>query len=128
MKHHQTDKNWDDFLSSAAQLSETDRASTASVLGMLKLERERAQDPAWASYLSSAAQLRPVDMDVVAPTLQALELERKKRKVLRLTLTRAVAGFAAAAVATVAFVTFFPAASADPSEAYNLYQEANVGW
>jgi hypothetical protein len=122
------DSSWSSLLSSAAQLSETDHNSTNAVLSALQSERERAADPAWASYLSSAVQLRPVDFAAAAPTLAMLRLERQKRKTLRLTLTRAIAGVAAAAVAAVAFVVLTPTASADPTEAYTAYQEANIGW
>jgi hypothetical protein len=122
------DLGWNSLLSSAAQLSETDHNSTDAVLSAIRLERERATDPTWTNYLSKAAQLRPVDMAAVAPTLKALQLERQKHKVLRLNLTRAIAGFAAAAVAAVAFVVLTPSPSADPTEAYTAYQEANSGW
>jgi Mn2+/Fe2+ NRAMP family transporter len=122
------DLGWNTFLSSAAQLSETDHNSTDVVLSAIRLEREHGADPTWTGYLSKAVQLRPVDMAAIAPTLEAVRLERQKRKVLRLTLTRAFAGFAAAAVAAVAFVVFTPSASADPAEAYSAYQEANIGW
>jgi hypothetical protein len=125
---NKSSEDWNKLLSSAAQLSETDQNSTNAVLSALKLEREHGTDPAWASYLSHAVQLRPVDMAVINPTLEALRLERQKRKVLRLNLTRAVAGLAAAAVAAVSLVVFSPAASADPNEAYAVYKEANVGW
>jgi hypothetical protein len=66
---------------------------------------------------------------ILLPSIQPLlRRERQKRKLLRLNLTRAVAGLAAAAVAAVTLVVFSPSASADPSEAYSLYQEANIGW
>jgi hypothetical protein len=126
MSNPSNNQDWDTLLSSAAQLSETDHNSTSAVLSALK--RERGTDPAWTSYLSQAVQLRPVDVAAIQPTLEKLRLERQKRKVLRLNLTRAVAGLAAAAVAAVTLVVFSPAASADPSEAYSAYKEANIGW
>jgi hypothetical protein len=128
MNKPSSNQDWDSLLSSAAQLSETDHNSTNAVLSALKLERERGTDPVWTSYLSHAVQLRPVDVAAITPTLEVLRFERQKRKILRLNLTRAVAGLAAAAVAAVSLVVFSPAASADPSEAYSAYKEANVGW
>jgi hypothetical protein len=123
-----SNQDWDNLLSGAAQLSETDQNSTQAVLSALKLERQRGTDPVWTNYLSHAVQLRPVDLAAINPTLAVLRRERQKRKLLRLNLTRAVAGLAAAAVAAVTLVVFSPSASADPSEAYSLYQEANIGW
>jgi hypothetical protein len=123
MSKSSSTQDWDNLLSTAAQLSETDHGSTNAVLSVLKFERERGTDPTWIRYFSSAVQLRPVDMAAVSPTLEALRFERQKRKVLRLKLTRAIAGLAAAAVAAVSLGVFSPAASADPSEAYNLYTE-----
>ncbi len=117
---------WDDFLSDAAQLEARDQASTDHVLNALKLERQ--DNPTWNAYLSSAAVLRPVDNHVIQPTLNVVKLERQKTRVLRLNITRAVAGFAAAAAVAAGFVFLSPATSADANEAYNVYQEASTGW
>jgi hypothetical protein len=124
--NNNTNDAWDDFLSNAAQTNARDEASTEHVLKALRLERQ--ENPAWNAYLSSATTLRPVDMAVVQPALQAVKLERKKTQVLRLNITRAVAGFAAAAAVAAGFVLLSPSASADPSEAYSVYQEASTGW
>ena len=117
---------WDEFLSNAAQTNTRDEASTEHVLNVLKLERQ--ENPAWNAYLSSASVLRPIDNNAIQPTLQAVKLERKKTRVLRLNITRAVAGFAAAAAVAVGFVFLNPSVSADEAEAYNVYQEASTGW
>lgn len=125
-RKEEMDAAWTGFLSSAAQLDARDEGSTEVVLNALRLERQ--ENPAWNVYLSSAATLRPVDNNVIQPTLQAVKLERQKTRVLRLNITRAVAGFAAAAAVAAGFVFLSPAVSADPSEAYNVYQEASTGW
>lgn len=121
-----TNNRWDEFLSSAAQLETRDEASTEHVLNALRLERQ--ENPTWNAYLSHASVLRPVDNNAIQPALKAVKLERQKTRVLRLNITRAVAGFAAAAAVAAGFVFLNPSASADPSEAYNVYQEASTGW
>lgn len=127
-KNTKDDAAWADFLSGAAQLEARDEQSTNHVLAALKLERTGNTDAAWNTYLSKAAELRPVDLGAVQPALNAVQLERKKHRILKLNITRAVAGFAAAAVAAVAFVVLSPPSSADSSEVYSLYQEASTGW
>ena len=124
MTHNNT--AWDEFLSSAAQLDNRDEASTEHVLNALRLERQ--ENPTWNAYLSHASVLRPVDNNAIQPTLKAVKLERQKTRVLRLNITRAVAGLAAAAAVAAGFVFLNPSVSADPSEAYNVYQEASTGW
>ncbi len=121
-----TNDTWDKFLSNAAQTNPRDEASTEHVLNALRLERQ--ENPAWNAYLSSAAVLRPIDNNAIQPTLKALKLERQKTRVLRLNITRAVAGFAAAATVAAGFVFLNPSVSADEAEAYNVYQEASTGW
>jgi hypothetical protein len=124
--NNETNNTWADFLSSAAQLEARDEASTEIVLNALRQERQ--ENPSWNAYLSSAATLRPIDNNAIQPTLQAVKLERQKTRVLRLNITRAVAGFAAAAAVAAGFVFLSPSVSADPDEAYTVYQEASTGW
>jgi hypothetical protein len=119
---------WDEFLSSAAQTSARDEASTEHVLNALKLERQHGNDPTWNAYLSSGAELRSVDFMTVQPVLNTIKLERQKHKVLRLNITRSIAGLAAAAAVAAGFVFLSPSANADPTEAYIVYQEASTGW
>ncbi len=122
--NHNNDDTWADFLSSAAQPTARDQASTDHVLNALRLERQ--ENPTWNAYLSSGAVLRPIDLKAVQPTLVAIKLERLR--VLRLNLTRAVAGLAAAATVAAGFVFLNPTTSADANEAYTVYQEASTGW
>ncbi|MGL5003552.1 MAG: hypothetical protein ACRDAM_11480, partial [Casimicrobium sp.] len=90
------DSSWAEFLSSAAQLEDRDQQAADRVLAALRTERMSSpEDLQWSRYLSAAAQLRPVDQGAVKPALQALQTVRTKRRVLRLNLTRAVAGLAA---------------------------------
>ena len=127
------DNQWADFLSKAAKLEARDSASTQHVLSALHdeqhSEQQRGNDPKWSAYLSGGAVLRPIDLGAVQPVLRAMQTQRQKQH--KLNLTRVLAGCAAAAIATAAafaLVILLPSPSADPSEAYNLYSEANTGW
>jgi lipase chaperone LimK len=126
----QTDDSWAGFLSSGAKKSSADLEVTARVLNALQQERASVADgSAWARYLSSGAVLNPVDANAVRPALQALRLERVRAQRWRLNVTRWVAGAMATAAVVAAVLVFTPpSASADPSEAYNAYQEAARGW
>jgi hypothetical protein len=124
------DAAWARLLSSASGLSASDQTATDSVLTRLRAERSRpiaASQDDWDHELSRAAQLRDVDFAAVRPVLQAVKRERLHRQHRRLVLSRVIAGFAAAAVIAGALVLRAPA-TADPSEAYTAYQEANQGW
>ncbi len=124
------DASWARLLSSASQLSAADQTATDSVLARLRTERAQplaASQEDWDRGLARAAQLRDVDFAAVNPALQAVKQERHHRQYRRLVLSRVIAGFAAAAVIAGALVLRAPA-TADPSEAYTAYQEANQGW
>jgi hypothetical protein len=122
--------SWARLLSGASQLSAADEMATDAVLSRLRAERTRpleATQEDWDRSLSRAARLREVDFAAVDPALVALKLERHRAHHRRLVLSRVIAGFAAAAVVAGALVLRAPA-TADPSEAYMAYQEANQGW
>jgi lipase chaperone LimK len=129
-KPEQNDNAWAGFLSVAATKSSADLEVTPRVLNALQQERASVADgSAWARYLSSGAVLNPVDANAVRPALQAVRLERVRSQRWRLNVTRWVAGAMATAAVVAAVLVFNPpSASADPSEAYNAYQEAARGW
>jgi hypothetical protein len=126
----QTDDAWAGFLSSGAKQSGADLDVTPRVLNALRHERESVADgSAWARYLSSGVALKTVDASVVRPALQAVRLERVRVQRWRSNVTRFVAGAMATAAVVAAVLVFTPgSASADPSEAYSVYQEAAQGW
>jgi hypothetical protein len=130
------DAGWANFLSSAASESQSqsihDEAVIARTLGFLNRERsEQNSDPLWAARLSSAAQLRAIDHDATKVVLAGLQRERvrsKRAQVIQLgTRWLAGTGLVAAVIAGVLLRAPTPSI-ADPSEAYQAYQEASEGW
>lgn len=134
--------SWANFLSNAASDSQLqsindDEAVIARTLGFLKHERnesvpsESPSDPVWAARLSSVAQLRAIDHDATKVVLAALQRERtrsRRARVLQLG-TRWLAGTGLVAAVIAGVLLRAPAPSiADPSEAYQAYQEASEGW
>jgi hypothetical protein len=129
-KPEQTDNAWAGFLSSAAKENTVDLEVAPRVLNALRRERETVADgSAWARYLSSGAVLKPVDVNAAQAALQAVRTERVRVQRWRLNVTRLVAGAMATAAVVAAVLVFTPRnTGADPSEAYNVYQEAARGW
>ncbi len=124
------DASWARLLSGASRLSAADENAADAVMAGLRSERARLQETSsddWDRALSRAAALRKSDFAAVRPALQAVHTERQRLQHRRLVLSRVIAGFAAAAVIAGALVLRAPA-TADPSEAYTAYQEANQGW
>jgi hypothetical protein len=137
------DVSWVNFLSSAASDSQLqtindDEAVIARTLEFLKRERneppvfDQVGDPVWAARLSSVAQLRAVDHDATKVVLAGLQRERvRSRRAYVIQLgTRWLAGTGLVAAVIVGVLLRAPAAVsiADPSEAYQAYQEASEGW
>jgi hypothetical protein len=136
------DAGWANFLSNAASESQLqsindDEVVIARTLGFLKRERSESAvsdqgDPVWAARLSSAAQLRAVDHDATKVVLAGLQLERihsRRAHVIQLgTRWLAGTGLVAAVIAGVLLRAPAAASIADPSEAYQAYQEASEGW
>jgi hypothetical protein len=137
------DAGWANFLSSAASESQLqsindNEAVITRTLGFLKRERnespalDQVGDPVWAARLSSAAQLRAVDHDATKMVLAGLQRERthsRRAHVIQLgTRWLAGTGLVAAVIAGVLLRAPAAASIADPSEAYQAYQEASEGW
>ena len=133
---------WANFLSSAASDSQPqsigdDEAVVARTLEFLKRERSESQvsdqidDSVWAARLSSGAQLRAVDHAATKTVLAGLQRERlrsRRAHVIQLG-TRWLAGTGLVAAVIAGVLLRAPAAaSVDPSEAYQAYQEASEGW
>ncbi len=129
------DAAWAALLSGASQVNARDEQATDAVLNALRLERSKAktvtQDD-WDRALSRASQLREQDVRAIQPALEAVRVARTRSRHRQLVLNRAFAGFAAAAVIAGALILRTPStsmnASADPGEAYVVYQEASRGW
>jgi hypothetical protein len=131
------DAGWAKFLSSAASESQLqsihdDEAVISRTLKFLNRERsEQNSDPLWAARLSSAAQLRAIDHDATKVVLAGLQRERvrsRRAQVIQLgTRWLAGTGLVAAVIAGVLLRAPTPSI-ADPSEAYQAYQEASEGW
>ena len=135
--HEQTsfsseDAAWARMLSDAARLNERDTHATDAVLKALRAERSGLTpitQTDWDRALSRASQLREIDHQAVRPALEAVRVERFRAKHRRVVLNRAFAGFAAAAVIAGVLIVRTPNnPSADPGDAYAVYQEASQGW
>lgn len=141
------DAAWAKLISGAVKLGPKDDDATNAVLNALKLERSgmaqsrpeqpRLEQPKlkrygqadWDRSLSRASQLREVDHRAVKPALEAVRSERVRVQHRRLVLNRAFAGFAAAAVIAGVLILRAPhSTTADPGDAYAVYQEASQGW
>jgi hypothetical protein len=136
------DASWANFLSAATSDSQlqsihADEAVISRTLEFLKRERNESAvsdqigDPVWAARLSSGAQLRAVDHDATKVVLAGLQRERTRSRrahVIQLgTRWLAGTGLVAAVIAGVLLRAPTPSI-ADPSEAYQAYQEASEGW
>jgi hypothetical protein len=130
------DAGWANFLSNAASESQLqsihdDEAVISRTLKFLNRERTEESDPVWAARLSSAAQLRAIDHDATKMVLAGLQRERvrsRRAQVIQLgTRWLAGTGLVAAVIAGVLLRAPTPSI-ADPSEAYQAYQEASEGW
>ena len=137
---------WASFLSSAASGSQLhsindDEAVVARTLEFLKRERngpaafdqssDQIDDPVWAARLSNAARLRAVDHDATKVVLAGLQRERQRSRRAHIVQlgTRWLAGTGLVAAVIAGVLLRAPAPSiADPSEAYQAYQEASEGW
>ncbi len=128
-EQHPEERSWAALLSKTVESIPADDRVVPTVLGALRLERERVADGSpWARYLSGAAQLQNSDFDAVQPTLQALRLERRRVRQWRGSVTRWIASAAAVAAVVAAVAVFAPSRSADATDAYSAYQEAAKGW
>jgi hypothetical protein len=129
--------SWANFLSNAASEGQShginDEAVISRTLEFLKRERNESKfDPVWAQHLSSAAQLRAVDRDATKVVLTRLQRERigsRRTQVIQLG-TRWLAGTGLVAAVIVGVLLRAPASPsiADPSEAYQAYQDASEGF
>jgi hypothetical protein len=132
------DAAWAALLSGASQMNARDAQATDAVLNALRVERsERSGTQTltqadWDRTLSRVSQLREQDVRAIQPALEAVRATRTQNRHRQLVLNRAFAGFAAAAVIAGALILRAPNtsmnASADPGEAYVVYQEASQGW